>query len=59
MNTFTLWLIIWFTDGTVGVVESMQFQRELSCKQAAVYARATPIEGARQIDAVCKKTTDV
>jgi len=59
MNTFTLWLIIWMTNGQVAVVESMQFQRELSCKQAAVYAANTPIEGARKIDAVCKKTTDV
>jgi hypothetical protein len=59
MASWTLFIILWMSDGGVSVVESLQFTREGSCKSAALYATSKPIEGVKKINAICKKTTKV
>ena len=59
MEAWTLFLILWLSDGGVSVVESMEFKRETSCKQAALYVESKPREGIRKITAVCKRHTNV
>ena len=59
MQTFTLFIILWLSDGGIAVHESVQFKREISCKQAALYIENKPREGVRKIAAVCKRHTNV
>jgi hypothetical protein len=57
MQTFTLFMILWLSNGGVAVVESLTFKTETSCKQAALYLENTPREGVRKTVAACKRHT--
>jgi len=59
MSTWTLFVILWLSDGGISVVESMQFNSEGACHQAVLYVENTPVEGVRKVSGACKERTDV
>jgi hypothetical protein len=59
MSTWTLFVILWLSDGGVSVMEGAQFTKEGSCKQAALYLTSKPIAGVKKVAAACKERTDV
>jgi hypothetical protein len=59
MTTWTLWLVLVLTDGSLSVMEGRTFTTEASCRQVANYARTQEITGVTKVLPVCKKATNV